>query len=190
MLLVGQQKYDDALMVAQTCLKLDSGNTTIKGLVDELQAMKKTARSVDLPGALAEAASLLAKGETNQALLIVDQLVANPAVDANSILRCAQVYLQAGAIGKLEVALNRLVQLLPENPEAWYDLAGLRALLGKKEACFEALDRSIKLSNLRRKADPKAKDLAKEVLGDYRFGTVKSLPEFQKIITQSTPEKP
>jgi hypothetical protein len=185
MLLIANSHFDEALAVARTCLKLDSGNTTIKALIDELQAMKKTARVVDLPATLAEASSLITRGETNQGLLIVDQLVSNPGIDARGILSCAQVYVKANAVGRLETALNRLVQLVPENPEAWLDLAGLRALLGKTDLCFDALDRCVKLSNQRLKAEPASRNLAKEVLTDSRFGAVKSLPRFQQIISQN-----
>ncbi len=175
--------FDDAIAVTRTCLKLDPGNTTIRNLVDELEAMKKTpAVPVDLATALADASKLLAAGQTNQALDVVDEIAANSGANADVLVQCAQLYVQASSIERLERVLTRLVLLAPDKPEAWYDLAGVRALMGRTDAALEAFAQCVKISNERLKNKPRSKDLAKESLVDYRFANLRSLPQFQKIL--------
>ena len=175
-----QSRLEDALAVCATCLKLDPGNTGVAGLMTQLEGARSM-RNLDIPSILSQATNFLAKGQTNQALAMVDQVMASPTLDPDTIVRFAQIYVQAGALTKLELALERLVKLLPQNPEAWYDLAGLRAILGKTTPALDALERSVGLSNGRLKTSPAAKDLSKEALNDPRFVFLKTLPRFQSI---------
>ena len=124
----------------------------------------------------------MAGGDTNHALALADQIIASADANADSVVKCAQIFLQANSIERLEKALTRLVVLVPDNPEAWYDLAGIRALMGRTDTAIEAVAECVKLSNQRLKSNPKAKDLAKEFLSDYRFNSLKTLPQFQKIV--------
>jgi tetratricopeptide (TPR) repeat protein len=181
MLLVNKAQFDDAVSVASTCLKLDPGNGQIANLLDELRNMKKSARATDIPGAMAEANSLFAKGQTNAAVVVIDQISASPVADPQALLECARVYAQLGNVAKLELTLERIVQKVPENPEAWYDLAGLRAMMGKADPSLDALEKCVRLSNKRLVVNPTAKNLLKEALVDARFAALRPLPRFQQI---------
>ena len=83
-------------------------------------------------------------GEQAQVLRLLDQVIGSPGADLNVILQAAQQYANMGDYGRLERALQRLVQVSPENPEGWYDLAALQASISKPR---EALA----LSSLREK---------------------------------------
>ena len=48
-----------------------------------------------------------------------------------AVLSIAQAYATLGNAAKLEAALERLTKVMPESPEAWYDLAVLKCGLGK-----------------------------------------------------------
>src|SRR6185369_6231196 len=87
---------------------------------------------------------------------------------------------------KLEVALNKLVQLSPESPEAWYDLAASRAILGKVPDTLQALKKAMDLNKQRLAQNPKTNDLRVNALSDARFASFHNLPEFQAM-TGSTP---
>ena len=50
---------------------------------------------------------------------------------AEAVLGVARVYQSMTNWAKLETALERLVKLLPNEAESWYDLASLKAILGK-----------------------------------------------------------
>jgi len=81
----------------------------------------------------------------------------------------------------LESSLEKLTRVAPESPEAWYDLAALRAQAGKPKEVIEPLKRAVTLSSQRLRADPKARDLLTEVKKDGRFAATRAMPEFSSI---------
>ena len=133
-----------------------------------------------------EAAIGLAEGykalqQTQSAAQTLDRVLANPAVDPGTILQAAQVLVGINDYARLENALEQLTRVEPSSPEACYDLAALRCILGKTADGLQALKRALSLSAERRLRDPKARDLAAEVRQDPRFGAVRGLPEFRSI---------
>jgi len=93
---------------------------------------------------------------------------------------------QAAACGdnvRLERALERLVQVAPDAPEAWYDLAALRASLNKMVEALPALNHAIDLSRKRLLKDPSARDLIKATKEDPRFAPLRTNQEFQRLLT-------
>jgi predicted Zn-dependent protease len=113
---------------------------------------------------------------------LLDAITADPKADAAILYTLAQINAQMGFVQKLETVLVRLVQLQPENPEAWYDLAAVQVVLGKSNEGLKNLDRALSLSARRLASQPGAKNLAAIVAQDPRFGAVKANPEFQKMI--------
>ena len=49
----------------------------------------------------------------------------------------AQFYAQIGNLPKLESALEKLAAIIPNQPEPWYDLAALNAVLGKTDESLQ-----------------------------------------------------
>jgi tetratricopeptide (TPR) repeat protein len=198
--LLPQQRYDDALIVAETCLKLDPFNGQVANLVEQLRSFKRTsAQATPMSTGLAQlekavqdhptnfqaalnlAAAYLQLQQTNRALEVFDRVLNNPKVDASAVLVIAQVYAQMGNYAKLEATLDRLVKVTPESPEAWYDLAGIKAALGRFPEAIAAAKNAIDLSNKRRASDPNARDLAAEFNQDPRFAPLRTLPEFKTL---------
>ena len=68
------------------------------------------------------------------------------------------------------------------SPEAWYNLAAARAMLGKNPEAVAALSQAVVQSNERRKSDTNAPDLAAEARKTNAFPTLRSMPEFQKLV--------
>ena len=122
--------------------------------------------------------------QTTQIVQLIDRLIASPAVDVNTLLFCAQICNQLGQLPRVEQALARLVALSPENPEAWFDLAGVQAIQNKQPEAVASLGESLKKSAQRRARDTNANDLLKNALTDGRFNTVRQSPGFQKLMGQ------
>ncbi|MBI4664636.1 MAG: DUF2723 domain-containing protein [Verrucomicrobia bacterium] len=122
--------------------------------------------------------------QTNPAVELVDQLVSRPQADANTLLSAAQVYNQLQNPSKMENILQRLVAAIPSNPEAWYDLAGIKAALGKSAEAITSLQTAIQLSQQRLLTQATAKDLRAEAATDPRFGGLRQDPQFQKLVTR------
>jgi hypothetical protein len=87
-----------------------------------------------------------------------------------------------GNLTKLEVVLQKLAALSPGQPEPYYDLAALKAVLGKTGDALENLRVAMDLNAKRLHSDPRASDLAATNRSDPRFDALRSLPEFQKIV--------
>lgn len=191
--LSNQGRNDDALAVARTCVKLDPQNDQIRNLVQQIESIRDNIqrmqqgggapKTMDVGSALGQIDSMIQAGQTEQAKSLLDQIVANPAIDAQTLLLIARKYLEMNDTLRLEKALQRMVQIVPDNPEAWYDFAGLQAMLQRPEA-IQALRKAIELSNARLKQDPKARDLVKEAVKDVRFGALQQNPEFKKLVGQ------
>jgi thioredoxin-like negative regulator of GroEL len=119
----------------------------------------------------------------NQALAVLDQVIALPQADVSALLTAAQGYAQLGSVPKLETALLKLVTLIPENPEAWYDLAALQAVQGKNDQALKSLAQSLQLNKKRMGQQPGAKNLSGFAAQDPRFQALRSLPEFKKLMS-------
>jgi len=117
------------------------------------------------------------------ALRTLDQALDDPKLDANGVLSIAQAYAALGNPAKLEAALEKLTKVMPENPEAWYDLAVLKSGIGKPAEALSALRRALDLSAKRLQRDPKARDLVANARKEERFGPLRQSPEFQKLVS-------
>jgi len=199
--LLPMNRLDDALLVAQTCQKLDPYNGQVKGLVKQLedfknqsanraqvetqvQHMENEARTN--PGNLQNLLSLaniyLQMQQTNRTIELFDQALANPHIASSEAGFIAQEYAKMGNLTKLEEVLQKIVALVPGQPEPWYDLAALNVVLGKPDQGLQNLRKSLDLSAQRIKGNPTARDLLAEVRKDPRFDSVRNRPEFQKIV--------
>jgi tetratricopeptide (TPR) repeat protein len=122
--------------------------------------------------------------ETNRAMELLDKLAGDPQADASTLLSAAQAYAQLQNFPKLESTLQKLAALLPESPEAWYDLAAVQSLLGKNSAAIQSLDKAMGLAQ-RRGPIPGVQDLKVTAANDPRFQSLKNLPEFQRLTARS-----
>ena len=194
-------RFEDAIMVAETCKKLDPYNEAISNLITQLKSfrnqnaersqaigqlerMEATARTNpnDLPNLITLGASCLQMQQTNRGLELLDQALANPAIKFNDAAACAQYFAQAGNLPKLETALKKLVALAPGQPEPLYDLAALQAVTGQAPVALENLKSVLQLSARRIASNRSARDLLAAARTDPRFNALRALPEFQKLV--------
>jgi tetratricopeptide (TPR) repeat protein len=194
-------RLDDALIVAETCLKFDPYNGSIISLVEQLRGMKSgpnakaqveseiakletelKANPNDFQKAFDLAARYMQLQQTDRVMGILDSVVKNPQAPANAIFGAAQAYAQLNNLEKLEGALQRLVVLAPTEAEAWYNLAATKATRGKSNEALQDLRRALELSDLRRAANTNAHNLRDEVERDNHFTTMRGTPEFQALL--------
>ena len=207
-ILVSLSRFDDAILLSKTALKFDPANGQLRGLIDELESIKKRSGggvpggapsasgpapnappppSAALQAKMKDIVGLLDGRQTNQAMAMVDGLLQSESNDVTALVFAAQVYNQLLNIPKAEQALVRYATLMGNNPEAWFDLAGMQALQSKSTQALASLKASL-VYEAKRKAQeagsPGASpnnlfELAKT---DPRFATLRTSPEFQALL--------
>lgn len=200
-LLGSQGRIEEALLVAQTCLKLDPFNLQVKGLVDQLKGSSSPSASLEKiqeeiaqlekqvranPSDFQKTFDLAQRywsiQQTEKAMDVLDSIIANPKADASVVYQVAKVYADLNLMQRLEPALERLVKLAPNEPEAWYNLAASKAALNKPQDALTNLKQALELNARRMTQNKAAPDLRVEAERDPRFVSLKGLPEFQKLI--------
>jgi tetratricopeptide (TPR) repeat protein len=121
--------------------------------------------------------------QTGRAMQLLDGVLNSTSADAPSVVRAAMVYSEIGNWQKLEASLEKLVKLSPDSPEAWYDLAAMKANLRKDKEAFPALSRALALNAKRLQENPKAQNLLMAMSNDNRFAFIRQTPEFQKLVS-------
>ena len=206
--LLNYNRLDDALIVAETCIKLDPYNDQIKNLINQLKEFKAQSASrtqiqdqlqklqseavahpTNFPNILALGTLFTQMQETNraaelfhQAAVLFGQELNDPNVRPDNVSAMAQIAAVIGDYAKLELTLQKLVTLMPGQPEPLYDLAALQVITGKNDAALKNLGTAIQMSSKRLLTNPAARDLIGEARKDPRFTPIRNLPEFQKLV--------
>jgi tetratricopeptide (TPR) repeat protein len=193
------RRFDEALVIAKTCLELDPNNGQAAGLIKTIQNWKDHAAAPASPNqalrrleqaALANpgdfqaafdlAAAYLQNRQTNRAVETLDRVFNNPKVNQPALDVLAQAYAQIQDLARLRAALDKAVKVSPASPEAWYNLAGLQALTSNAADAPANLRRALELSAERLKQNPAAPDLAEQARKDPRLAPILQRPEFQQ----------
>jgi tetratricopeptide (TPR) repeat protein len=199
--LVPLGRVDDALIVAKTCQKLDPNNPQVYDLIDQLNRIKQEmagqAQSLsqlqqmqseamtnpaNLQNLMGLAGVYLQTAQTNSAIGVFDEAITNAHITPPQLFAIAKFYADIGNFNKLETVLERIVALTPDQPEPHYDLAALKAVLGKNAESLQNLQAALDLSARRLKTNPAANDLLAQARIDPHFNSLRALPEFQKLV--------
>jgi len=197
-------RLEDAQIVAETCLKLDPFNDQVKGLVSQLQDFKKqSAARNELQQMQTEAAThptnfknilnlgsfYVAMQETNhaselfhQVSAFFDQELTNAKARPENLAAMAQICVALGDVPKLDAALKKLITLEPDQPEPRYDLAALEAMTGKTNDALKTLAVCLEIDAKLRLTNSAARDLVHEARNDVRFNSLRTEPEFLKLV--------
>jgi tetratricopeptide (TPR) repeat protein len=199
------RRFDDALLVAQTAQKLDPYNNQFQYLISEIEGIKKSAAQFSQPADQLEkdvsrlegetkanptnfvrqfelAQKLLQLGQTDRTIQVLDGVITNPQANADILTAVAAAYGQLGKMDKLENVLEKLTRIDSNSPEAWYDLAGSRAVLNQTAPAIAALKQALDLSSKRLASNPKAADLRVRAASDPEFNNVRNTPEFKALL--------
>jgi tetratricopeptide (TPR) repeat protein len=197
--------FDDAILVGETCQKLDPYNPQIVDLInsvkgyrssiaDREQAYSQAATQLQDMEAMAQTnpanvRNLLTLGsaylqtqQTNRAVAMFDHAMARPELTMPEAQALAMAYAQLQDLARLDKALRKMVLLAPDLPEPRCDLAALEAITGHSTEAMSDLKLALDLSEKRRAKNPTAPDLVDTVRNDPRFGAIRNLPEFQKLV--------
>ena len=120
--------------------------------------------------------------QTNRAVEIFEQALASTNLKYAEGEAVAQYMSQIGNLPKLENALEKLTKLDPSQPENHYNLAALQAFLGQTAPALTNLKVALDLSAQRRKTNPAASDLLAQARTDSHLNSLRSLPEFVKLV--------
>ncbi len=201
-LLAGAGRLDDAILLAQTSAKFDEEGSFAQSLADNLEHMKQgmstlnqvqtqlaqyeqayRTNSTNLKTAFALVSAYISLQRTNEAYQVLDALVANPHADPTTLLSVARAYVDLNLYGRSEPALHKLVGLMPQSPEIWYDLAGAQTTALHTNEALQSLRMALQLSDSRLATNSAATNLHVVAAGDARFLPLHGQPEFQALIT-------
>lgn len=193
-------RFDDALIVAETCQKLDPFNDQISGTVDQLKGYQKQnaqrAQAVsqidsmenmartnpdNVPNLIRLGGTYLSMQQTNRGYALLDQAISSSNIIYSDATLVAQYFGQLGYIPGFVKALNKMVALAPDQPEPRYHLAEVMAVTGHVPEALQNLQTALDLS---RKQTP-PNNLLTQVQSDPNFNSLRNLPEFQKIISSN-----
>ena len=191
-LLAGMGRYDDAAAVARTCYEFDPDNGGVRGLVEQVEALRQSKPPAALnPKGMEEieskfqaqpsnvdlgfqlASTYFQANRSNDAMRVLEMLLTNPVSDTRTLVSLAEAYRQVGQVDMMEKALDRYANKAPTSPEAWFDLAAVQAALGKAEVAQSNLSKAVRLSDARFATDPKARNLRDLFANDARFDSVR-----------------
>ncbi len=194
-------RFEDALAIAETCKKLDPYNGQVIDLVNKLRGASQSAgeyekvtanlqkleddvrmHPTNFQAVLNLASSYMNLGQQDRAYALLDGIVARPGVPANAVHAVIQAYMSLQQYQRLETPLQKLCELMPNEPEAWYDLAALRVSLGKPADSIPALSNCLVANSARLAKNPKAVDLVAKIRTDQQFNPIRTTPEFKKLV--------
>ena len=200
--LMQYNRLEDALLVAKTCQTLDPYNDSVAGLIRQLEDYKKSASQraqvldqimsmenrartnpTDYTNIFSLGSLFLELSQTNNAAALFDETIARPGVPIDVIRGIANFYAQTAQFNELEKTLTRLTDVEPRVPEAWYDLARLEIMLGKKDDALKDLGTAIQLSDQRLKTNAGALNIRAQARDEAQFNPIRGLPEFQKLVS-------
>jgi tetratricopeptide (TPR) repeat protein len=191
-------RFEDALIVAETCQKLDPFNDQISGTVEQLKgyqkqnaeraqavsqidSMESMARTnpANIPNLIRLGGTYLSMQQTNRGYELLDQAISSSNINYSDATLVAQYFGQLGNIPGFVKALNRMVVLAPDQPEPRYHLAEVMAVTGHATEALQNLQTALDLS---RKQNP-PNNLLSQAQTDPNFNNIRNLPEFQKVIS-------
>jgi tetratricopeptide (TPR) repeat protein len=155
-------RFDDALLIAETCHKLDPENSQVTGLVNNLRQYKGQPSAVlqvqkeiaemeskfrsnqtDYTNAFALASKYMSIGQDARAFQILDGIAGS--TDTMAVWSVVQAYATMQNVPKAASALAQYVKIAPGNPEGWYNLAKTDVVLGKTNDAVEHLGEALKI---------------------------------------------
>lgn len=192
-ILVTLNRVNDALMLSRTALKFDPANGQIRGLIDELERIGGAGgnagnnAAMQLQQVMQAASSLLGAQQTNQAIQVVDTLLQGSSNDPAAMLAAAQLYNQMYQFPKAERALSHYARLMGEQPEPWFDLAAMQAIINKPAEAMASLKSALTYDAKRRAAAPPGSpppqhNLVELAKNDPRFAALRENPAFKAML--------
>jgi len=199
--LLGQGRFDDTILIFETCLKLDPFNDQVRDqltkirqykvendarnkAVGQVQQMEKTAQTdpnnvsnlVMLGGVMAQ------MQQTNRAIQFFNQALDSTNLQTSEAAAIVQYFGSMANLPGFEKALRRIVVLEPDQPEYRFNLADVEAITGRTTEALSDLKLALDLNTKRLQTNPSAVNLLSVIRSDPNLNNIRSLPEFQKLV--------
>jgi thioredoxin-like negative regulator of GroEL len=157
-LLMQLRRFDDALLVAETCLKLDPYNGQVRGLVETIKSIKKQEQArgtfqqledevrknpADFQAAFNLAGTYLQMQQTDRAVQALEVVLNHPQADASALRGLLQAYGSFGNGAGLQKTVEKFEALVRANPANYHAALGLAEgyrQVKKNEAALQTLD--------------------------------------------------
>jgi tetratricopeptide (TPR) repeat protein len=195
-------RLDDAMLVAETCLKLDPFSGAAETLVKQLQGMKGSltqwneanrklqqleqelrTNPSNYTAAFELASIYMGSQQPANAERVLDGVLDVPGVNQGVAMSVFRAYYDMKRWDKVETTLEKMTNIMPNEPVVWFDLAGMKASSGKNEESLRLLAQALSLNTARRAVNPQEQDLTSQARTDTRFNALRQTPEFQKLIS-------
>ena len=107
-------RVDEALLILETCHKLDPFNGQISEWIDQLKRSRMGGGTMNeqVKQAFAQVQTAMSQGQTNVARQILEQLLNFGGADSNILMGVAGEYLRMGDLEKSEQVVLRLTQIM------------------------------------------------------------------------------
>jgi tetratricopeptide (TPR) repeat protein len=193
-------RFDDAIIVAEACHKLDPFNDQVTGTIDQLKgyqkqnaartqaisqidSMEATARTnpADIANIVRLGTTYLSMQQTNRGFQLLNQAINSTNITYQDATTVAQCFAQFGQISGFQTALQKMISLAPDRPEPRYQLAEVMAVTGHSAEALADLKIAL---DLNRQENP-ANNMLSQARSDPNLNNLRNLPEFQKLISSN-----
>ncbi|PWU08607.1 MAG: hypothetical protein C5B50_29190 [Verrucomicrobia bacterium] len=199
--LVRSNRLDDAILVMETCLKMDPYNGGVQQQLNNFknvrgqvpggqdilpvweEEFKKNPGNAQLAFGLANA--YYQQQQTDSIVKVMDGLLNSTQKDPRVVLGIINLYQQQLPTvppTKLEAARQAYARLMPNDPDSWFELARLRSTMGKTTEAVADLRKALDLASKLPPTDTKARDIKAAVQSDPRFAALRAMPEVKTLI--------
>ncbi len=194
-LLTREGRFNEAISLFEDFIHKDPNNEQARGFLEQLQQRKQMgSRQQYLEQKLRNNANLTFNDtvelagiyynqqQTHQADTLMKQCLDNEGTTPEIALQVAQLMTQQKRYNLVEQALNRYVELKPEDPAGWLNLAALQLAFKKQAAMWKSMDKAIEADGEKTRA---------MLRKDRRFNSIRNTAEFQRRIkTTQSPHSP
>ena len=172
---VALDTVDDALLVLKTCHKLDPYNDQINNLIEELTHN----RDNQVAQFFAQIQRNMAANQTNSVGPMLDQILHFPTVDPNVMQGVGSMYLRLGDLVKAEEAFQRVLQMVPNSAQPYYNLAVIQANRHETMQAVASIKKAIALNTEELQQDPKKLNIRDHLDKDPSMAAFRQTPEFK-----------
>jgi len=199
--LLTQGRFEDAVIICETCQKLDPFNGQVAGTIQQLKAfrdqnagrtaavgqleqMENIARANpnNITNLIYLGGTLLQLQQTNRAIEMFNRAIDNPEIKYPEASAAAQFFGQLGNIAAFEKALRKVIALAPDMPEHRYNLASIEAITGRTTEALADLKIALDLNTKRLAENPAANNILSVVRVDPNINSLRNLPEFKQLV--------
>jgi tetratricopeptide (TPR) repeat protein len=175
---------DDALATLRALQKLDPLNDKIQTAIQQILNMKQSrqevgqlesaratnSRDFTLLGQLAQAYSRA--GQNDRIAPLLNSYLAQTNVAPDDILQAAQAFMNLGRVDDALATLQLMMRRFPQDARPYFAFALVRTAQNNTAEAISMLEKAIEL----------APQLRKQAAEDQRLNSLRSNPEFQKLI--------